>query len=92
MDHIWSLASYRLLKSYELAAHRQPESKRTLPTHPAELAIDRLTAKLAYIRTSSAKRETWVQEALLRIEEGRYHPDWAELIEGGQAGSTQHEA
>lgn len=91
-DHIWSLASYRLLKSYELVAHRQPESKKTLPTHPAELAIDRLTAKLAYIRSSSAKCETWVQEALLRIEEGRYHPDWAGMIEEGQAGSAHHEA
>ena len=91
-DHIWSLASYRLLKSYELAAHRQLESKQLLPTHPAELAIDRLTAKLAYIRLSSAKREKWVKEALLRIEEGRHHPDWAGIIEEGQAGSTPHEA
>lgn len=87
-EHIWSLASYRLLKSYELAAHRQPKSKKTLPTHPAELAIDRLTAKLAYIRSSSIKRETWVQEALLRIEEGRYHPDWAGMIEEGPTGGT----
>lgn len=87
-EHIWSLASYRLLKSHELAAYRQPESKKTLPTHPAELAIERLTAKLAYIRSSSIKRETWVQEALLRIEEGRFHPDWAGMIEEGQAGST----
>lgn len=87
-DHTWSLASYRLLKSYELAAHRQPESKKTLPTHPAEHAIDRLSAKLAYIRLSKAKREMWVQEALLRIEEGRYHPDWAGLIEENKAGSA----
>lgn len=91
-DHIWSLASYRLLKSYELAAHRQPLSKRTLPTHPAELAIDRLTAKLAYISSSSSKRETWVKEVLLRIEEGRYHPDWAGMIEDGQTGTTYHGA
>lgn len=91
LDHIWSLASYRLLKSYELANHPQPESKKALPTHPAELAIDRLTAKLAYIRSSSAKRETWVKEALLRIEEGRYHPDWAGMIEAGQAGGASNE-
>lgn len=84
LDHFWSLASYRLLKSYELAAHRQAESKKDLPEHPAELAIDRLSAKLAYIKASSNKREVWVNEALLRIEEGRYHPDWAAMIEGGQ--------
>ena len=88
LDHIWSLATYRLLKSYELADQRQPELKRTLLSHPAELAIDRLTAKLAYIRSSSSKREAWVKEALLRIEEGRYHPDWAEMIEAGQAGGA----
>lgn len=91
LDHFWSLASYRLLKSYELAAHRQPESRKELPKHPAELAIDRLTAKLTFIKTSSAKREAWVKEALLRIEEGRYHPDWAAMIEdGGREG--HHEA
>jgi hypothetical protein len=84
LDHCWSLASYRLLKSYELAAHRQPEWKKDLPQHPAELAIDRLTAKLAFIKASSTKREGWVKEALLRIEEGRYHPDWAAMIENGQ--------
>ena len=70
----------------------QPESKRTQPTYPAELTIDRLTAKLAFIRSSSAKREKWVKEALLRIEEGRHHPDWAGMIEEGQAGSNRHEA
>ncbi|MBI3776001.1 MAG: site-specific integrase [Gammaproteobacteria bacterium] len=92
LDHVWSLASYRLLKSFELTAHRQPASNKPQPTHPAELAIDRLTAKLAYIRSSSAKRETWVQEALLRIEEGRYHQDWAGMIDKERAGSTRNEA
>ncbi len=91
-DHIWSLASYRLLKSFELADHRQPESKNTQATHPAELAVDRLTVKLTYIRSSSAKRETWVKEALLRVKEGRYHPDWSGMIEVGQAWSTHSEA
>lgn len=91
LDHIWSLASYRLLKSFELAALRQPESKKTLPTHPAELAIDRVTAKLEFIRSSNTKRETWVKEALLRIEEGRYHLDWAGMIDMERAGSTHNE-
>lgn len=86
LDHFWSLASYRLLKSYELAAHRQSEAKKDLPKHPAELAIVRLTAKLAYIKTSSTKREAWINEALLRVDEGRYHPDWVAMIEDGQAG------
>jgi len=91
-DHIWSLVSYRLLKSYELAAHRQPESKKTPSAHPAEHAINRLTAKLAYIRSTGAKREAWVTEALMRIEEGRYHQDWAGMIEAGRTPSGHHEA
>jgi hypothetical protein len=92
LDHVWSLTSYRLLKSFELASHRQPESKKELAQHPAELAIDRLTAKLAFIRDSNSKRAAWVMEAELRIAEGRYHPDWAGMIEDGQAGSNDREA
>lgn len=92
IDHVWSLASYRLLKSYELAAHRQPESKKTQSAHPAELAIDRVTAKLEFFRSSNTKRETWVKEAMLRIEEGRYHLDWAGMIDKERAGSTHNEA
>lgn len=52
LDHLWSLATYRYLKSFELAAHHQPESKKDLPKHPAELVIERLTAKLAFIKAS----------------------------------------
>ena len=80
-DHLWSLASYRLLKSFELRAQARAESKKELPQHPAELVIERLTAKLHYIESSSRKRSAWVKEALLRIEEGRYHPAWAGMIE-----------
>lgn len=90
LDHFWSLATYRLLKIYELAAYRQPESKKDIPKHPAELAIDRLTAKLAYIKASNSKRKAWIEEALLCVEEGNYHPDWAAMIEDGQAG-RRHE-
>lgn len=91
LDHVWSLASYRLLKSYELAADRQLELKIAPPLHPAELAIDRLTLKLTYIKESGSGRESWVKEALLRIEEGRYHPDWAGMIETGKASGDHPE-
>jgi hypothetical protein len=81
LNHVWSLTSYRLLKSFELASYRQPESNKSLPKHPAEIAIERLTAKLNYISTSGSHREAWVTESMLRIEEGRYHPDWSWMIE-----------
>lgn len=80
-NHVWSLASYRLLKSFELAGYSQLISNKSLHVHPAEVAIERLTAKLNYIKTSGSHRESWVSESLLRIEEGRYHPDWAWMIE-----------
>lgn len=92
LDHVWSLASYRLLKTIELVDHRQPESRKDPPRHPAELAIDRVTAKLAFIRNSSSERESWVKEALLLVEEGRYHPDWAAMIEVETSGGNDLEA
>ena len=78
LDHVWSLASYRLLKSFELTGTR--DSEKTL-IHPAEVAIERITDKLNYIKSSSTKRCEWVSEALTRIEEGRYHPAWVGLID-----------
>lgn len=80
LDHIWSLASYRLLKSFELRAQIETKSNKA-KQHPAEAAIERLTAKLDFIASSSLQRSEWVKEALLRLEEGRYHPDWAGKIE-----------
>lgn len=80
-DHVWSLASYRLLKSFELRAQEKVGAKKELPKHPAELLIERVTSKLAHFESSSNQRSNWVKEALLRIEEGRYHPSWAGMIE-----------
>jgi hypothetical protein len=78
---VWSLASYRLLKSFELRPHGQGEARKGSPPHPAELMIDWVTAKLNYIKDSSSQRSSWVKEALLRLEEGRYHPAWSGMIE-----------
>ena len=48
---------------------------------PADLSIQRLTQKLDWYRKSSKKRNDWVEEAELRIEEGSYHPSWSSIIE-----------
>lgn len=80
-DHVWSLASFRYLKSLELARSRPPAKRMASPPpHPAALAIDRLTAKLKYFETSSALRGLWVREALTRVEEGDHHPAWSGFI------------
>jgi hypothetical protein len=48
---------------------------------PSDLSIERLTQKLDWYRKSSKKRNDWVEEAELRIEEGSYHPSWSSIIE-----------
>lgn len=80
LDHVWSLASFRHLKSLELRAQEQVEEKNRTP-HPTDLTIDRITAKLTFIQSISSSNAQWVKEALIRVEEGRYHPAWAGLID-----------
>lgn len=82
LDHVWALCSYRFLKTLELSAIRPPmQNKKAALPHPAEHAIERITQKLHFFKNSSEVRDQWVQEGLVRIEEGHYHPDWVGLIE-----------
>lgn len=80
-DHMWSLASFRLLKSFELRTQGLPVSRGVAAEHPAEAVIARITAKLSHMSSSSSQRSKWIEEAQLRIEEGRYHPSWSDMIE-----------
>ncbi|WP_157654758.1 site-specific integrase [Burkholderia ubonensis] len=80
-DHVWSLASYRHLKSIELASYRPSQREVAEPfTHPAELSINRLTQKLHFFEESSEVRRLWVRESLARVDEGDYHPLWDGFI------------
>ena len=74
-DYIWSLTSMRHLKSIEAALTFKKDET------PSDLSIERLTQKLDWYRKSSQKRNDWVEEAELRIEEGSYHPSWSSIIE-----------
>lgn len=78
-DHIWSLASYRYLKSIELASFKNNNSKNI--KNPIELVIKRVTEKLNYFENSSEERKKWVIEALNKVEEGDYHIMWDGLIQ-----------
>ncbi|CAD6531753.1 hypothetical protein LMG27952_02618 [Paraburkholderia hiiakae] len=81
-DHVWSLASYRHLKSLELAKYHPPAHRlKTAPLHPAAIAVDRLTAKLSFFERSNVQREQWVKESIARTEEGDYHPAWDAFIQ-----------
>lgn len=78
-DHVWSLTSFRHLKSLELARYR-PTGRRKLP-HPALASIDRINTKLKAFEGSSDVRRLWVGEALQRTEEDYHHPRWDGFIQ-----------
>lgn len=81
LDHIWSLASYRHLKSLEEARQGVLQSGTGTSRTPAALTIWRLTQKLRGFESSSEVRATWVLEALERVSESDYHPKWKGFIE-----------
>ena len=70
---MWSLATFRHLKLIEAA---QP-IKREIPP---DIVIARLSAKLEAFKDRSSKSEKWVEEALMRVEEGHYHPTWENVL------------
>ncbi len=78
-EHVWSLASYRHLKSIELASFKKINL--SSEKNPIEIIIDRITEKLEYFKNSSEEREKWVLEALNKIDEGDYHMMWDGLIQ-----------
>lgn len=79
-DHIWSLLSFRHLKSIELARYVPPNSVKP-PLHPAHAVVHRITQKIIFFENSSEIRRMWVKESLLRIEEEYYHPSWDGFIQ-----------
>lgn len=72
-DHVWSLMSYRHLKSLELASHRPNDL--TKLDHPAFLTINAITAKLEAFK-EDGQFIPWIAESMTRIDEGSYHPKW----------------
>jgi hypothetical protein len=79
-DYVWALACFRHLKSLELSSNR-PAAGTEDSEHPARHALTRMSAKLAWFRDSNAARKACVEEALTRIDEGDFHPEWRRLIE-----------
>jgi hypothetical protein len=77
-DHVWSLSSFRYLKSLELSKSRPPKGKQSI--HPAQLILSRASAKLDAIRAIDTAHAQWIEEASNRIEEGWYHPAWEGFI------------
>lgn len=72
-DHVWSLCTYRHLKSLEFARYPASFEDQLLPS---EAAILKIGSKLKAFEKSSAARAAWVEESLLRVAEGDFHPRW----------------
>ena len=77
-EYCWKLASHRHLKALEVVLWRAPKPE---PAHPANLVIDRVTAKLSAIAEGSEVRALWVQDAESSMRAGRYHPSWQAHID-----------
>lgn len=74
-DYVWNLHSFRYLEIIASSSHRTKETK------AANIAIDWVNLKINWFKTSkNAERKAWVEEALMRIEEGEYHPNWYRKI------------
>lgn len=78
-DHVWALASFRHLKILELSKQGPAEGVRA-DAQPADQVVNRISDKLSWFRESNARRRSWVQEALERVDEGSYHFDWQQLV------------
>lgn len=78
-DHVWSLASYRHLKSLELAAYG--DSHHAGDPHPAAATISVVSLKLNEFTKIGAAQTNWVDEAISRVTEGNYHPRWDGFIQ-----------
>jgi hypothetical protein len=84
-DYVWSLACFRHLKILEASRYHPPLDELNVKT-PGEWTIERASEKLAWFRDSNSSRRGWVEEALARVEEGFYHPDWVRVIEDIEIG------
>lgn len=81
LDYVWALACFRHLKILEVSRYHPPAGTEHAD-YPGDHAVTRMSEKLAWFRDSNATRRSWVDEALARVEEEHYHPEWARLIEG----------
>jgi hypothetical protein len=77
-DHVWSLMSYRHLKTLELAGYRY--SKQNDISQPAAVVVKKITEKLKVFGSTSSDRVDWINESRLQVEEGDFHPKWDGFI------------
>lgn len=79
-DYIWSLLSYRHLKSIEYTYKDRSLTNQSKTNSISIKIIERITEKIDSFRNSSMERELWTNESMLKIQEGYYHPSWEGFI------------
>lgn len=79
LDYVWSLLSFRYLKTLELSKYRVLD--RHGRQQPAAASIARVTEKLNLYMTKGSTRSSWVAESEARIAESDFHPFWSGFIE-----------
>ena len=83
-DYVWSVASMRFMNTLIFRRFRPPAKGKADAACHVELAIEVLTAKLAWFSNSNARRKAWVDEATEKIAEGEFHSHWRYLVESAQ--------
>lgn len=77
-EYCWKLTSHSRLKALEMALYKPPKKE---ATHPINLVIDRIEAKLHLIAAGSDLRSEWVRNARDKARSGRLHPIWRTQFE-----------
>ncbi|MCT7318658.1 site-specific integrase [Ralstonia sp. CHL-2022] len=78
-EHVWSLASYRHLKSLELAAYG--DGHQAGKPNPAATTVSIISRKLEEFGRIGPSQSGWVDEAISRVAEGYFHPRWDGFIQ-----------
>ncbi|MBA6100319.1 MULTISPECIES: hypothetical protein [Pseudomonas] len=77
LDHLWSLATYRYLKSLEIASHKVETDNKS----PPEAVISEISMRLNKYKETDEELASWLHEVELRISEEDYHPQWDGFIQ-----------
>lgn len=88
MDHVWSLLSYRHLKSLEISGYQLRSTQfNERHNNAAHHVIEQISLKIRWFKQSSEERNSWVVEAGEKIKEGEHHPRWDGFIKLAEIGA-----
>jgi len=74
-DYVWSLVSFRRLKTIEAAGVM------TTDKTPVDFVVDRLNQMIAWFREQGGEQAKWVKRSEMRMDEADYHPNWIGILD-----------